>query len=105
MQVIVRSRDVDVDERLRALAQRKAHVLERMARDAERIEVDFAGRRNPRITAHAACAARLHLRRGTLTARADGPVPEAALERVVAKLRQQLERRKDRVLAARGHVH
>lgn len=101
MQVIVRARDLDVDNRLRAVARRKADRLERLARDAERIEVDFSGQRNPRITDHARCAARLHLKRETLTARAVAPVPEAALDRVVAKLRHQLARRKDRRLAAR----
>jgi ribosomal subunit interface protein len=96
MQVIVRSRDVDVDDHLRAVANRKAVVLERLAADAERIEVDFAGQRNPRIADHTRCAARLHLRRETLIAHAVAPVPEAALERVVAKLRHQVARRKDK---------
>jgi ribosomal subunit interface protein len=96
MEVIVRSRDVDVDDRLRAVANRKAVGLERLATDAEWIEVDFAGQRNPRIADHTRCAARLHLRHGTLTAHAVAPVPEAALERVVAKLRHQVERRKDK---------
>jgi ribosome-associated translation inhibitor RaiA len=38
----------------------------------------------------------LHLRQETLIAHAVGPVPEAALELVVAKLRHQVARRKDR---------
>lgn len=92
MQVIVRSRDLDVDDRLRAVAQRKANVLERIAHDAQRMEVDFSGERNPRITAHARCSARLELRRATLRAHAEAPEPAAALERVVAKLRHQLAR-------------
>jgi ribosomal subunit interface protein len=96
MQVIVRSRDVEVGDRLRAVTQRKVGGLERLVPDAERIEVDFAGQRNPRITDHARCAARLHLRQETLIAHAVGPVPEAALELVVAKLRHQVARRKDR---------
>jgi ribosomal subunit interface protein len=101
MQVIVRSRDVDVDRRLRALTNRKVDGLERLAPDAERIEVDFAAQRNPRITDHARCAARLHLRNETLTAHAVGPVPEAALEQVVSKLRHQVARHKDRRVASR----
>jgi ribosomal subunit interface protein len=92
MQVIVRSRDLDVDDRLRAVARRKALGLERLAHDAERIEVDFSGERNPRIRAHARCTARLELRRTTLRAHAEAAEPAAALERVVAKLRHQLAR-------------
>ena len=83
MEVIVRSHDVVVDDHLRRVANRKADGLERLVRDAERMEVDFAGQRNPRIPDQARCAARLHLRRGTLTAHAEAPVPEAALERVM----------------------
>jgi ribosomal subunit interface protein len=101
MQVIVRTRDLDVDDRLRAVARRKAEGLERLARDAQWIEVDFSGQRNPRITDHARCAARLHLARETLTAHAVAPVPEAALDLVVSKLRHQVARRKDRRVAAR----
>jgi ribosome-associated translation inhibitor RaiA len=95
MQVIVRSRGLDLGDRLRAIATRKVDGLERIAPDAERIEVDFAGQRNPRISDHATCAARLHLRHETLSAHAVAPVPEAALEQVVAKLRHQVARRKD----------
>ncbi len=92
MQVIVRFHDLDIDDRLRAVAQRKGDVLGRMAHDAERMEVDFAGARNPRISAHARCSARLDLRRATLRAHAEAAEPAAALERVTSKLRHQLDR-------------
>ncbi len=104
MQVIVRTRGVELSERLRSMTRRKLENLERFARDAERVEVDFADQRNPRIADHARCAARLHLRHGVLTAHADAPEPEAALDLVIAKLRNQAERRKDRRVTARGRT-
>jgi ribosomal subunit interface protein len=101
MQVSVRAHNVDVTDRLRAMAQRKLGVLERMVHDAWRVEVDFAEQRNPRISDHSRCAARLHVRRGVLTAHAAAPKAEVALDLVVAKLRHQLERIKGRRVDAR----
>jgi ribosomal subunit interface protein len=101
MQVSVRAHNVEVTDRLRAMAKRKLGALERLARDAWRVEVDFADQRNPRIADHARCSVRLHLRHGLLAAHAAAPKPEVALDLVVAKLRHQAERRKTRRVQAR----
>ncbi len=96
MDVIVRSRHVELTPSLRAMAKRKLGRLDRIAHDGARAEVDFADQRNPRIPDHTRCAVILHLRNGTVTARASGPKPEVALDLVVDKLRHQVQRRKDR---------
>jgi ribosomal subunit interface protein len=96
MNVIVRGTNVPVPSRLRSAAQRKLHRLERVARDASRAEVDFSEERNPRIRERHRCAVVVHRRRALLTAHAAAPDPEAALDRVVDKLRHQVDRRKDR---------
>jgi ribosomal subunit interface protein len=101
MQVSVRAHNVLLTDRLRAMAQRKLGGLERILRDAWRVEVDFADQRNPRISDHARCSVRLHLRHGVLTAHAAAPNPEVALDLVVAKLRHQAERIKGRRVVAR----
>ena len=101
MQVSVRAQNVDVTDRLRAMAQRKLDVLERIVHDAWRVEVDFADQRNPRIADHTRCSARLHVRHGVLTAHAAAPKAEIALDLVVAKLRHQVERFKGRRVSAR----
>jgi ribosomal subunit interface protein len=102
MQVSVRAHNVQVTDRLRAMAQRKLTRLERIARDAWRVEVDFADQRNPRITDHTRCSVRLHLRHGQLNAHAAAPKPEVALDLAVAKLRHQAERIKSRRVHGRG---
>jgi ribosomal subunit interface protein len=104
VQVNVRAHNVEVTDRLRALAQRKLIGLERLTGDARRVDVDFADQRNPRIADHTRCAVRLHMRRGVLTAHATAPKAEVALDLVVAKLRHQAERSKGRRVVARARA-
>jgi ribosomal subunit interface protein len=101
MQVSVRAHNVQLTERLRAMAQRKLDGLERLVPEAWRVEVDFADQRNPRIADHTRCSVRMHVRHGVLTAHAAGPKPEVALDLAVAKLRHQAERIKGRRVDAR----
>jgi len=101
VQVNVRAHNVEVTDRLRALAQRKLTGLERFVRGLWRIDVDFADQRNPRIADHTRCSVRMHVRQGVLTAHAAAPKPEIALDLVVAKLRHQAERTKGRQVEAR----
>lgn len=102
MEVIMRSRNLDVPAGLLSTARRKLDRLERVASDASRAEVDFAGERNPRLAGRTQCAITLHVRGGTISAHAAAPLPEAALERVLEKLRHQVCRRKDRRVSGRG---
>jgi ribosome-associated translation inhibitor RaiA len=83
------------------MAQRKLSALERIVHDVWRVELDFADQRNPRVSDHTRCSARVHLRRGLLTAHASAPNPEAALDQCITKLRHQAERTKGRRVNAR----
>lgn len=96
MDVTVRSHNIELTPALRALAQRKLGRIERIAPDASRAAVDFSDQRNPRVADHTRCAVTVHLRRGSVTARAQARAPEVALDLVVEKLRHQVERRKVR---------
>lgn len=96
MKVIVRSRHTELSPKLRTVARRKVHRLERFAPDAARAEVHFNEEHNPRITGRHRCAITLHLRRGLVTAHAAAPAPEVALDLVLHKLRHQVGRLKDR---------
>lgn len=96
MDLIVRSHNIDLTPSLRALAERKLGRIERLAPGALRAEVDFSDQRNPRNAAHTRCAVTVHLRRGSVTARAQARAPEVALDLVVEKLRHQVEREKVR---------
>jgi ribosomal subunit interface protein len=94
MDVVVRGRNVP--STLRTAAQRKLGRLERMVRDVSWAEVDFAEERNPRIPRRHRCAVVVHRRHVAVTAHAAAPVPEAALDLVVDKLRHQVTREKGR---------
>ena len=95
MDVIVRGKNVPVPSKLRNAAQRKLGRLERVTHDAVRAEVDFSEERNPRIAERHRCAVVVHRPHQSVTAHAVGPAPEAALDRVLDKLRHQFARRKD----------
>jgi ribosomal subunit interface protein len=95
MDVIVRGKNVSVPAKLRSAAQRKVGRLERVTHDAVRAEVDFSEERNPRIAERHRCAVVVHGPHQLVTAHAVGPAPEAALDRVLDKLRHQVARRKD----------
>jgi len=101
MQVVVRSRNLEVPASLRTIAERKIHRLERVARDASRAEVDFAEEHNPRIAERSHCAVTVHVRGGTITAHAAAAQPEAALDLVLDKIRHQVGRRKERRVSSR----
>jgi ribosomal subunit interface protein len=96
MDVVVHCRNTPVPSRLRTTAQRKLAKLGRFARDAQRVEVHFSEQRNPRIADHSVCAVTVHLRHGVVNAHAAAPQPEAALDRVVDKIKRQAARRKRR---------
>lgn len=94
MDVVVRGRNVPSS--LRSAAERKLERLERMVRDVSWAEVDFSEEHNPRIARRHRCAVVVHRRHAAVTARAAAPVPEAALDLVVDKLRHQVTRSKGR---------
>jgi ribosomal subunit interface protein len=96
MDVVVHGRNVRIHPRLRTAAQRKLSKVTRFARDAEHVDVQFAEERNPRIADHSVCAVTIRLRHGSVNAQAAAPQPEAALDRVVDKIKRQTARRKRR---------
>lgn len=103
MQVVIRSSGGSVPARMRAIATRKLERLARASRDASRAEVYLSEERNPRITGRHTCSVTVQLRHGSVIAHAAAPSRELALERVLEKLRHQVERRKDeRVRSTRG---
>ena len=96
MQVVIRSRGGHLPARLRAVAARKLDRLTRVAPDAVRADVHLAEERNPRVTGRHACSVTVQLRHGSVAAHASAPTREVAIERVLEKLRHQVERKKDR---------
>lgn len=99
MDVVVRSKNVEVTPRLRTIAERKlAHVV-RLVRDPVRAEVDFSEERNPRIADAYVCSVSIHFRRAYLNAHAAASQPDAALDAALEKLEHRVARIKDRRLS------
>ncbi len=96
MDVVVHGRNGPVPPNLRTAAQRKLAKVSRFARDVQRVDVQFAEQRNPRIADHSVCAVTVRMRRGLVNAHAAAPQPEAALDRVIDKIKRQTTRRKRR---------
>jgi ribosomal subunit interface protein len=96
MDVIVHCRNRSLPSSLGTMTRRKLDRLERVARGAQRAEVEFVEERNPRIAGRHVCAVTVHLPHGIVTAHAAAAEPEVALDLVVDKLRHRVLRIKDR---------
>ncbi|MBM3674088.1 MAG: ribosome-associated translation inhibitor RaiA [Actinobacteria bacterium] len=94
--ILVRGRNVTVEEAVGAAARQKVAKLERLAHDIRRIEVEFSEVRNPRVADSQVCNVTIHLKRRALKAHAAAPEPAAALDLVVDKAEHQLHRLKDK---------
>jgi putative sigma-54 modulation protein len=108
MDVVIRGKNVDVSEALRAATQEKLTKLDRFANGTSRAEVDFSELRNPRIADNQVCEVLLHLKGHLVKAHASAAEPFAALAMVVDKLQHQVKRLKDkrvhRTHSRRGRV-
>lgn len=94
IEILVRGRNVPVDENVGMAARTKAARLERFAHDIHHIEVEFSEVRNPRVPDSQVCDVTIHFKRGALKAHAAAPEPAAALDLVIDKARHQLHRLK-----------
>jgi putative sigma-54 modulation protein len=99
MEVIVRGRNVEITDRLRAAATEKVSRLARHHEGWEQAEVHFFEERNPRISAKEVCEATLRGRGRIIRAKAASADSLASLDRVVDKLEHQIEKLKSRLMS------
>ncbi len=99
IEILVRGRNVPIDDDVGAAARTKAAKLERFAHDIHHIEIDFSEVRNPRVANCQICELTIHLKHGALKAHAAATRPAAALDLVLDKAQHQLSRLKDKRVA------
>lgn len=96
MEILVRGKNVDVATGVRDLTQEKVAKLPRFARDIQRVEVEFAEIRNPRVADNQICEITVHLKRHVLKAHAAATEQSAALDTALDKAAHQVTRLHDK---------
>lgn len=102
MQIVIRSRNVEVAEPVRTAAREKLPRLTRIFDGIDHADVLFASARNPRVTEREMCEVTLRGHGHLVRAKASGIDQIAALDRVLDKLEQRIGRLKSRLLG-RSH--
>jgi ribosomal subunit interface protein len=91
-----------VSDEVRALTEEKVGRLGHLCPGLQRAEVRFSEERNPRIADSECCEVIITGHGHKILARAAGPYPLAAVDRVVSKLEHQVGKLKGR-LVSRSH--
>ena len=99
MEVTVRGRNIEVNERLRSSAQEKIRRLSRHHEGWEHAEVYFSEEKNPRISQREVCEATMRGHGRIIRAKAASPDPLTSLDKVVDKLEHQIEKLKSRLMS------
>lgn len=97
MDVIVRGRNTEVTEAVKATAREKVAKLSRLLDGWENAEIHFSEERNPRISDKEVCEITLRGHGHVVRAKAASPDALTALDRVVAKLEHQIAKLKTRM--------
>lgn len=103
MEVVVRSRNVEVPERVRATAEEKVAHLDRFLEGMDHAEVLFSEERNPRISDKDVCEVTVAGHGHFVRARAAAADPAVAVDRVVEKLEHQLTKLKGKLIGRSHH--
>jgi putative sigma-54 modulation protein len=100
--IVIRSRNVEVAAVLKATVEDKVTRLARFLDGMERAEVCFSEERNPRISEKEVCEVTLHGHGHIVRAHASAPDAFAAVDRVIDKLEHRMEKLKGK-LVGRSH--
>ena len=99
MEVTVRGRNVEVNERLRTATQEKISRLSRHHEGWEYAEVHYFEERNPRISDKEVCEATLRGHGRIIRAKASSADALTSLDKVVDKLEHQIDKLKSRLMS------
>jgi putative sigma-54 modulation protein len=105
VQVVIRSRNVELTERLRTLAEDKVTRVTKYFPGMDHAEITFFEEKNPRISKHDVCEVTLHGHGHHIRAKATAIEPFAALDLVVDKLAHQLAKTKDKLVTRHHDRH
>ena len=105
VQVVIRSRNLELDDRLKTLAEDKVTRVTKYFPAMEHAEISFFEEKNKRIAKHDVCEVTLHGHGHHIRAKASAIDPFAALDLVVDKLAQQLSKVKDKLVTRHHDRH
>ncbi len=105
MQVVIRSRNIEVTERLRSVATEKVTRITKYLDGMDHAEITFFEERNPRIADQKVCEVTLHGHGHYVRAKATAADSFAAVDLVVDKLGHQLTKLKDKLVTKHHQRH
>ena len=105
MQIVIRSRNIDLTDHLREVATEKINRLVKYLEGMETAEVRFFEERNPRIAKHEVCEVTLHGHGHHVRAKASAIDAFAAIDLVIDKLMHQLTKLKDKLVTKHHQRH
>jgi putative sigma-54 modulation protein len=105
VQVVIRSRNIEVTEHLREVTNEKIGRLVKYLEGMETAEVRFFEEKNPRIAKHEVCEVTLHGHGHHVRAKATAIDAIAAIDLVVDKLKHLLTKLKDKLVTKHHQRH
>ena len=105
MQVVLRSRNIEVTVRLRSVATEKVPRITKYLEGMDHAEITFFEERNPRIPDQKVCEVTLHGHGHHVRAKATAVDSFAAVDLVIDKLGHQLTKLKDKLVTTRHQRH
>ena len=105
MQVVIRSRNVELSDRLREVATEKVSRLVKYLEGMDHAEISFFEERNPRIAKNEVCEVTLRGHGHHVRAKATAIDSFAAIDLVIDKLIHQLTKLKDKLMTKHHQRH
>lgn len=102
MEITVSARNTEVSSALREAVEEKIGRLSRKASGLRRADVHFFEERNPRITEREICEVTIDGRGDPIRCRVSGPDSFVVVDRAAAKLEQQIEKAKTKLMRRRN---
>lgn len=102
MEITVSARNTEVSSALREAVEEKIGRLARKASGLRRADVHFFEERNPRITEREICEITVDGRGHQIRCRVSGPDTFVVVDRAAAKLEQQIEKAKTKLMRRRN---
>lgn len=102
MEITVSARNTEVSSALREAVEEKIGRLSRKASGLRRADVHFFEERNPRITEREICEVTIDGRGEPIRCRVSGPDSFVVVDRAAAKLEQQIEKAKTKLMRRRN---
>ena len=102
MEITVSARNTEISPALREAVEEKIGRLGRKAYRLDRADVHFFEERNPRITEREVCEVTLDGHGHHIRCRVSGPDTFVVVDRAAAKLEQQIEKAKTKVMRRRN---